>query len=801
VVLGEVAEPEVPETKAIRALVDAQAALTRPQIELAREMAESTIAPLSACIGLMLPAGLSQQADTLFSLPDEGKDIPEISDLPETSQRLLALLRKRGPLRGRQIDRAIPRRGWRAEARKLIRDELLASEPVLPPSSVRPKYIRTAQLAVPPEDIESHKDALGHTKATKTRRQKMLHFLAAEPQPVDVNWVYAESGGKLSDLQLISEMGLVMLREEEAWRDPLAGLEYDPKLPPTLTGDQQAAWQEIAGGLARAANGEKVKPYLLHGVTGSGKTEIYLRAVAEALRQGKQAIVLVPEIALTPHTVRRFMARFPGRVGLMHSKLSPGERYDTWRRARGVGEGNAGQLKVIIGPRSALFAPLPNIGIIVVDEAHDDSYYQGEIPPHYHARETAIAYAGLLGAVCILGSATPDTVSYYQAQQGKFKLLELPARILAHRNTVNAYRKKLGRDALYLPAGGDAQMANLPNVKVVDMREELKEGNRSIFSMSLQENLRQVLESGQQAILFLNRLGTSTYVFCRDCGHTLRCPRCETSFTYHAGRKMALVCHHCGYQRQMPKTCPNCGSERIRHYGTGTERVETELQELFPDARILRWDSESTRQKGSHEMILSHFTNQRADVLIGTQMLAKGLDLPLVTLVGAVLADVGLHLPDHRAGERVFQVLSQVAGRAGRSPLGGRVILQTFHPGHYVIEAAARHDYAGFYKRELDYRRRLKFPPFSKLVRLEYRHHKAQQAQEEAERMAQQIRTWIQREERRATEMIGPAPCFYARLGGEYRWQIILRGPDPASLLQGRKLGDWRLEANPQALL
>ena len=337
-------------------------------------------------------------------------------------------------------------------------------------------------------------------------------------------------------------------------------------------------------------------------------------------------------------------------------------------------------------------------------------------------------------------------------------------------------------------------------MNVVDMREELKAGNRSIFSLALQHGLADVLNKKQQAILFLNRLGSATYVFCRECGETLRCPNCETNLTYHAGKE-SLLCHHCGYQRNSPKTCPNCSSSQIRHYGMGTERVENEVLKLFPQARTLRWDWETTRHKGAHEIILSHFINQRADILVGTQMLAKGLDLPLVTLVGVVLADVGLNLPDYRAGERVFQVLAQVAGRAGRSPLGGQVILQTFDPEHYIIQAAAGHDYASFSEQELGYREQLGYPPFSRLVRLEYRHRDNQQAEQEAQRMAGMLRELIDTLARRGTTLIGPLPCFYARRDGEYRWQLILRGPDPASMLLDQKLGDWRVETNPQALL
>ncbi len=340
----------------------------------------------------------------------------------------------------------------------------------------------------------------------------------------------------------------------------------------------------------------------------------------------------------------------------------------------------------------------------------------------------------------------------------------------------------------------------VPPVDLVDMRDELKAGNTSIFSRPLQAALHKVLERKEQAILFLNRLGTATYVFCRDCGHALHCPRCDTSLTYHRSQA-ALTCHHCGYQRKMPSTCPVCDSDRIRTYGTGTERVEEEVRARWPDARTLRWDRETTRAKGAHEVILSHFVNRRAEILIGTQMLAKGLDLPWVTLVGAVLADVGLNLPDYRAGERTFQVLTQVAGRAGRSPLGGRVIVQTFQPEHYIIQAAAGHDYQGFYRQELAYRQKLGYPPFTQLVRLEYRHLRAREAEKAAVEMAARLRSALKRQGRRATDIIGPTPCFYARLDSYYRWQILLRGPEPASALAGQALGGWRVEVDPTSLL
>lgn len=817
VVLREIAEPAVAETRAVHQLIDPEAVLTAGQMALAQHLAEQTLAPLSTCINLMLPTGLSKMSDTLYSLKEtlleQGDDKPIPVDLEGMSplqQQMVSLLRARGPLRGRQIEQALPRRNWRAAAGALERRGMLFSQSILPPPSVQPKSVRTAQLAVRPETARAELPNLGRegTKALD-RRQAMLQFMMREAGPVNVSWIYAECGGSLQDLRYLAERGLVTLGESEIWRDPLEDMEFVPSEPPALTQSQESAWKDIQAGFRDLRSGASVAPFLLHGVTGSGKTEIYLQAVAATLQQGKQAIVLVPEIALTPQTVKRFLARFPGQVGLMHSGLSVGERYDTWRRAR------QGDLAVMIGPRSALFTPFPNPGVIVVDESHDDSYYQGEGLPYYHARQAAVAYARVAGAICLLGSATPDIASRYHAARGDWHYLHLPGRILAHRQAVRAQMKRIAAErpihdernvapdrlvSRYRPLERQAEMIDLPPVQVVDMRRELKAGNRSIFSGAMQAALAHVLESDQQAILFLNRRGTATYVFCRDCGHSLRCPRCDIPLTFHSPRA-ALVCHHCGYRRKMPKTCPDCGSNHIRQYGTGTEKVEDEILARFPGVRTLRWDYETTRKKGAHNLILEHFAAHRADVLVGTQMLAKGLDLPLVTLVGVVLADVGLNLPDYRAPERTFQVLTQVAGRAGRSPLGGQVILQTFDPEHYVIKAAAQHDYAAFYRQELEYRRELSYPPYTRLARLEYRHLDASQAEKSARAMTEKINGWLEESQAKATRVTGAVPCFFARLNGMYRWQIVLRGPDPTAVLRKLDLRDWRVEINPPSLL
>jgi primosomal protein N' (replication factor Y) len=807
VVTGFPQQPAVSETLPVSELIDPAVTLTAAQISLAQQLAEHTLAPLSAFIALMIPVGLAQQADMMYTLANKHSKTSSQSkresggEINVMQVRLLKILGQRGPLRGRQLDRALPRQDWRSAMYRLQSRGLVEGHSVLPPPSVQPKSIHTAQLAVSRETVLAALPDLGRKDSPAlARRQAILQILLREKSPVEATWVYAESGGKAEDLRWLAERELVTLSERETWRDPLAGLpaasitDKFSGQPPPLTPDQQAVWKPILAGLQAVGAGKTVKPYLLHGVTGSGKTEIYLHAVQAALQLGRQAIVLVPEIALTPQTINRFVARFPGRVGLVHSRLSPGERYDTWRRAR------LGLLDIVVGPRSALFTPFAKLGLIVVDEFHDDTYFQSEFPPPYHARQAAILYARLCGALCILGSATPDIASRYQAERGRWNYLRLPGRILAHRQALADQVEQLHQPSAYRPYGEQAEMIDLPPVKIIDMRNELKAGNRSIFSRSLQAALGQALDRQQQAILFLNRRGAATHVFCRDCGFTIKCPRCDLPLTYHQPPG-GLTCHYCGYQRQVPKTCPQCQSNRFRQYGSGTEKVQAEVEALYPAARTLRWDYESTRLKGAHEIILDHFVHHRADILIGTQMVAKGLDLPLVTLVGVVLADVGLGLPDPRAAERTFQVLTQVAGRAGRSPLGGQVILQTFQPDHYVIQAAERHDYDAFYRQELAYRRQLGYPPFARLVRLEYRHLNAQQAEQAAQKMAEQLQAWLEAEQRHATEMIGPAPCFFGRLSGLYRWQIVLRGPDPASLLRGRSLRDWHIEVDPPSLL
>jgi len=457
-------------------------------------------------------------------------------------------------------------------------------------------------------------------------------------------------------------------------------------------------------------------------------------------------------------------------VAVLHSKLSLGEQFDEWQRIRD------GEFDVVVGSRSAIFAPQPDLGLIVIDEEHEWTYKQHDKSPRYHARDVAIKLAELTGAVVILGSATPDVETFYHAQIGDYRLLELSERVTS----------------------GEGSL--LPQVEVVDLRQELKAGNRSMFSRSLSRATAKAVTNGEQVILFLNRRGATTFIQCRSCGFVLRCKRCEVSLTYHLTEDV-LVCHQCNYRTSLPQICPQCLSRRIKFLGIGTQKLEQETSFTFPQARLLRWDSDVTRGKYSHEEILGKLRAHEADILIGTQMIAKGLDLPLVTLVGVINADTGLNLPDFRAGERAFQLLSQVAGRAGRSTLGGQVIIQTYSPEHYAIKAAAKHDYSLFYNQEITYRRQLHNPPFSQLASLVYSHTNEALCQREAERMK---RLLIEERDSRGIadlSLIGPAPAFIHRLRGRYRWQIILRGSElftfllPIPIPQG-----WIVDIDPVGL-
>lgn len=534
------------------------------------------------------------------------------------------------------------------------------------------------------------------------------------------------------------------------------------KIPPdeefkedfNLTSDQQKAFHEIKTNLDNL----QYKVFLLHGITASGKTEIYLQSIREARKRGRGCIVLVPEISLTPQACERYTARFVDDVVVLHSKMLNSHRFREWEKVKN------GEVSIVIGPRSAIFAPVRNLGLIVVDEEQETTYKQEDVP-RYHARKVAKMRAKMNDSVVVLGSATPSIESYYNAKERDYELLYLPERI----------NKK-----------------ELPMVEIVDMKEEIRRQRRRrpVLSIFLQEGLKKILQNNQQALLFLNRKGFATYVHCIKCGYTCRCSRCNIALTYHSTQNK-LLCHYCNYQEEVPEICPECNSSYIRKYGKGTEKVVSEIKKYFPEARVDRMDTDATVKRGSHRQILSKFKNQQTDILIGTQMIAKGLDFPKVTLVGVISADIGLNLPDFRACERTFSLLTQVAGRAGRGDKGGKVVIQTFNPEHYSVTASQYHDYKRFYKEEIKTREKIGFPPFSHLVNITLRSKKKSKAAEVADKLAGMLEDNIEEER---IELLGPAPAPLSKIKGKYRFNVILKSKqiDDIIKLMGKTIGHKR---------
>jgi len=539
-------------------------------------------------------------------------------------------------------------------------------------------------------------------------------------------------------IKTLEKSGKIRVESSADYRNPVKQQQVREETV-ALSPEQSGIVKEI---LADFDEGIK-KTYLIHGITGSGKTEVYIRLIEEVVDRGKQAIVLIPEIALTYQTLKRFYKHFENRVSVMNSGLSAGEKYDQCERARN------GDIDVIIGPRSALFTPFPEIGLIIIDEEHETSY-KSEGTPKYHTRETAEQVALMQGASVVLGSATPSLEAYFRAKRGEYKMFRLTRRL----------------------TGG-----YLPQVNIVDLREELAAGNRSIFSRKLQELLADRLEKGQQSMLFINRRGLAGFISCRACGHVMKCPHCDVSLSEHRGGR--LVCHYCGYEMQKAEKCPECGSKYISGFRAGTQQIEDKLKELFPHARVLRMDADTTKTKYSYEKILSAFGNGEADVLIGTQMIVKGHDFPNVTLVGVLAADLSLSVGDYRAGERTFQLLTQAAGRAGRGICPGEVVIQTYQPEHYAVVHAANQDYESFYEEEILYRDLLQYPPVSQMMAVQVYAAVEEDGRKVSEDLARIAAEWREREEHfKKLQIIGPAPAGIGKIKDIYRFVFYVKNKD-----------------------
>ncbi|MEZ4737595.1 MAG: primosomal protein N' [Caldilineaceae bacterium] len=802
-VVVRLAESAPVTTRPILRLARPEPVLTPVQVALAIWIANYYVTPLAEAVKLFLPPGLLSKAEGRATVHVKRELRIALAVKPdEVQSKLAALARDTAQAKVLTWFLAHP-------TSKLSSSELQTQCQLASPSALQTLLKQGVLTQVGDAfalAVTSEKAAQLLAEAQGIAKYlPLLTFLATTKESCWKSDFPDDVALPLAQLRTLRSAGIVELTEQVRFRDPLRGHTYGQTVPPPLTAEQLRVWSLIerhcfappCPSSAPPSAPEQVqlgKPaaahFLLHGVTGSGKTEIYLRTIAEVLARGRQAIVLVPEIALTPQTVTRFAGRFPGRVTVIHSGLSTGERYDVWRQIRD------GNFDVVIGPRSALFAPLPRLGLIVIDEEHETSYKQnaeewGSFTVFYDARTVARQLATLTQSILLLGSATPSLESYMAAMSGELTLLELARRVMGHGP---AHQSSDTQTALY---------AEMPPVEIVDMRQELRAGHRSIFSRTLVSELHATLDAGEQAIIFLNRRGTRTFVLCRDCGDVQACTRCDVPLTYHEHTEI-LICHHCNRRYPVPTICPKCQSKRIKYFGSGTQRVEETMKEIVPHARLLRWDADTATKKGSHEEILRRFAAHEADILVGTQMIAKGLDFPLVTLVGVVAADVGLYLPDFRSSERSFQLLTQVAGRAGRSIHGGRVVFQTYTPEHYAIQAAAQHDYQAFYRRELGFRQEHGYPPLRRLARLIYWDKKLEKAQAASEAMAALLRQRLLDLgiEGEAATVMGPAPAFFARYRGYYRWHVLLRAPDPAEVLHSVSIPfGWRVDIDPMSML
>ena len=584
------------------------------------------------------------------------------------------------------------------------------------------------------------KDFAGGTadadKSVRTPLERIVDLLAQNGGEMLWTDVLEKADVGASPINTLVKRGVVEVYIQDVRRDPLAGVELPKRDDFTLTGEQQAAHDAITAALT---DDGVFKSFLLHGVTGSGKTEVYIRAMQFALDAGRSAMMLVPEIALTPVFSRRLRAVFGSEVAILHSNLSVGERYDEWRRIR------RGDARIAIGTRSAVFAPLENIGLVIVDEEHDSSYRQHE-SPFYHARDVAVMRAHLAGAVVVLGSATPAMESFYNAQNGKYTYLRLPERI-----------------------GG----RGLAEAKLIDMREVFKRAGRDVpLSFELLDAIEATHAKGEQVIILLNRRGFSQFVLCRTCGETIKCPNCDITLTFHRGDSK-LLCHYCNHREKSPKTCPKCESEFLYFVGQGTENIADQLTKKFPQMRIARVDRDTMAHKGELEDVLANFANGGLDMLVGTQMIAKGHDFPNVTLVGVISVDIGLGMPDLRSAERTFQLITQVAGRAGRGKRAGKVLIQTYYPEHYALRHAKEQDYEGFYAEEIKFRQRLGYPPFFVLASILIKHRDHAYASKNANILRRSLDSSNKAKQAR---VLGPAPASLSRLKNEFRLQIILKG-------------------------
>ena len=700
-----------PSLKAVIRLLDLAPVVNEELLSLADYMKKITYAFKITCLQTMLPSVMKAEYDKLIYPLADTPEVQVLFDQREVISWKEA--EEEGSLS--QLIR------WRQEQLVDIKYEVHTRNKV--------KTIRLVRSLLTEKQIEEEWAKLRQN----AKKQKELLLCLSELSQEEPIAYFKNKGISTAVLNQGKEKGWLEFVESERYRDPYQDRVFDQTTALELNAEQKNAVEQII----TAGQQQKDQVFLLEGITGSGKTEVYLQSIADVLSENKTAIMLVPEIALTPQMVERFKGRFGESVAVLHSGLSQGEKYDEWRKIERE------EAQVVVGARSAIFAPLKNIGLIIIDEEHESSYKQDETP-RYHARDLAIWRSKYHHCPIVLGSATPSLESRARAQKGVYQLLQLNHRAKA--------------------------AAQLPAIEIVDMREEFQNHRTSTFSANLQEKIQNRLDKKEQTVLLLNRRGYSSFVMCRDCGFVLPCPNCDISLTLHMDTR-SMRCHYCGHEEPIPNRCPNCGGNKIRYYGTGTQKVEEELRELYPQARILRMDVDTTRRKGAHEQILQKFGAKEADILLGTQMIAKGLDFPEVTLVGVLNADTSLNLPDFRSSEHTFQLLTQVSGRAGRAEKAGEVVIQTFNPQHYAIELAKKQNYEQFYQQEMHVRHRGGYPPYYFTVKITASHPEEQVAAKKIFQIANQLKEVLSPQ----SLLLGPTPSMILRVKNRYYYQLIIK--------------------------
>ncbi|RQM85718.1 primosomal protein N' [Staphylococcus xylosus] len=742
---------DIAKLKEIKEIQDIKPELTEELIQLTEWYNNYFVTKRISMLEVMLPSAIKAKYTKVFSIVDADA-------VPES---LLVKFDKDGqyPYKEAQynddLDQIVP-----------LLKQGIVSEVTLLSQNVSKKKQRAVSI-IEGFDYDS---ILGSLEKSK-KQYELYAYLLDERHHTVLLKDLEEMGFSKSSIDTLMRKGFVEKYDAIVERDPFETRVFEQDQKQQLTDDQQEAYKSIL----ESIQAHQQRTYLLHGVTGSGKTEVYLQTIEEVLKLGRQAMMLVPEIALTPQMVLRFKRRFGDEVAVLHSGLSKGERYDEWQKIRD------GKASVSVGARSSVFAPFKNLGMIIIDEEHESSYKQEDYP-RYQARDIAQWRSQYHQCPLILGSATPSLETYARAEKGVYELLSLP-------NRVN-------------------QQA-LPEIEIVDMRTELSSGNRSMFSEQLRKSIQQRLDKNEQIVLFLNRRGYASFMLCRDCGHVPQCPNCDISLTYHKSTDQ-LKCHYCGHQEVPPNKCPNCESEHIRQVGTGTQRVEELLQEAFQEARIIRMDVDTTSRKGAHEKLLDDFGAGKGDILLGTQMIAKGLDFPNITLVGVLNADTMLNLPDFRASERTYQLLTQVSGRAGRHEKEGEVIIQTYNPEHYAIKDVQANDYTAFFNKEMNYRKMGKYPPYFFLINFTIAHKEMKKVMEASKHIHKIL---LQHLTDKAL-VLGPSPAALSRINNEYRFQILVKYKSEPALHEALKyLDDYyhdqylkeklslKIDINPQMMM